>query len=115
MDSYFLTECWLKSEGNIWDEYKRAIKRYGIKRADAIFHVMFAHYKRVTLLDTGCYDLVKTKEMAAEIARTFSLDLNVLPGTLSYLEDLLTGNWNPDRFLVVPPQSTISSEDLIIL
>jgi len=53
--------------------------------------------------------------MAAEIARTFSLDLNVLPGTLSYLEDLLTGNWNPDRFLVVPPQSTISSEDLIIL
>ena len=115
MDSYFLTECWLKSEGNIWDEYKRAIKRYGPQRADAIFHVMFAHYKRVTLIDTGCYDLVKTKEMAAEIARTFSLDLNVLPGTLSYLEDLLTGNWNPDRFLIVPPQSTISSEDLIIL
>ena len=112
MDSYFLTECWLKSKGNIWDEYKHAVARYGSERADKIFQVMFAHYKRITLIDTGCYDLVKTREAASEIARAFSLDLNVLPGTLSYLTDLLTGNWDPDRFLIVPPHSRISSEDL---
>lgn len=112
MDSYFLTECWLKSKGNIWDEYKHAVARYGSERADKIFQVMFAHYKRITLIDTGCYDLVKTRETASEIARAFSLDLNVLPGTLSYLTDLLTGNWEPDRFLIVPPHSRISSEDL---
>lgn len=115
MDSYFLTECWLKGEGNIWDEYERAVKRYGKERADAIFQIMFAHYKRITLLDTGCYDLVKTRGKAAKIAEAFSLDLNTLPGTLSYLEELLTGNWDPDRFLIVPPGTKISSEDLIKL
>lgn len=115
LGSYFLTECWLKSEGNIWDEYKRTVARYGTKRADAIFQTMFAHYKRVTILDTGCYDLVKTRETAAEIAKAFSLELNILPGTLSYLEDLLTGNWDSDRFLIVPPRNKISAEDLIRL
>lgn len=30
MDSYFLTECWLKSKGNIWDEYKHAVARTGV-------------------------------------------------------------------------------------
>ena len=68
---------------------------------------MFAHYKRITLLDTGCYDLVKTSRTAAEIARIFSLDLNILPGTLSYLEELLTGNWDPNRFLIVPQKRCI--------
>lgn len=112
LGSYFLTEGWLNGKQNIWNEYQRAVSLYGSKRADSIFQMMFANYKKFSLIDTGCYSLDQTREQIKPIAETFHLALDTLPGTLSYLEELLVGSWDPARFLIVPPGHCITSQDL---
>lgn len=112
IDSYFLTEGWLKGEQNIWAEYNYAVEKYGAKRASRIFDMIFAHYNRVVLLDTGCYDLSGSFPKAQKIAEAFSLDCQVIPVLPEYLELLLTGPWDDRRFLTVPPHTSITSSNL---
>lgn len=112
LDSYFLTEGWLKGQNNIWNEYQYALNKYGAKRAERIFHTMFCNYSRITLLDTGCYDLNPSFQEASKIAEAFSLDCQIVSVTTEYIEQLLTGPWETDRFLTVLPQQTITSASL---
>jgi len=109
LDSYFLTEGWLKGDRNIWSEYTYAVEKYGENRAKQIFHTLFSHYRRVLLVDTGCYPLDPSLETARKIADAFSLDCQVAPGTLSYLKALLWGPWDSARFLTVPPDTVITA------
>ncbi len=113
-DSYFLTEGWLKGETNIWREYRRSLEKYGEAKTRQIFQVLFAHYRRIALLDTGCYDLDGTLPGAKQIADAFSLDLKVLPVSPDYFRALLTGPWDPARFLVVRPGETVTGADLAV-
>lgn len=113
-DSYFLTEGWLKGETNIWREYRRSLEKYGEAKTRQIFQVLFAHYRRIALLDTGCYDLDGTLPGAKQIADAFSLDLKVLPVSPDYFRALLTGPWDPARFLVVRPGETVTGQDLAV-
>ena len=110
LSSYFLTDGWLRGRDNIWNEYQRAIRRYGEETAQQIFHVMLSNYRKLTLLDTGCYDLEASKVQAAPIADAFSLELTVEPASIDYLRRLLTGPWEPEQFLTVPPHETITGE-----
>lgn len=112
MDSYFLTEGWIKGQNNIWNEYQYALGKYGPKRAERIFNLLFANYSRIALLDTGCYKLAPSLREARKIASTFSLDCKVIPVNTGYIEDLLTGPWEEERFLTVPPGQTITSAHL---
>lgn len=112
LDSYFLTEGWLNGELNIWNEYQHAIAKYGAKRANRIFGALLGNYKRIALLDTGCYDVKVSLPKAQKIADTFSLDCQILPATTQYLEALLNGPWEDERFLTVAPHSCISAADL---
>lgn len=52
--TYFLTEGWLDSDKSIFAEYRHTVERYGEARAKRVFGVMFAHYERVAVIDTGC-------------------------------------------------------------
>ena len=45
--------------------------------------------------------------LCKEIAETLELDLKVLDYPISYLEDLLTGPWDDDRFVIIKPNSKI--------
>ncbi len=114
LDCYFLTEGWLKGSGNIWNEYTRSVKRYGKEKADHIFSVMFAHYRRIALLDTGCYPLEPSLQKAKTIADAFSLSCEVLPAGISYLKELLSGARSPERFLRVPPRAAVTQDMLQI-
>lgn len=110
--TYFLTEGWLKGERNIWEEFLHARKRYGEKRARQIFRAMLAHYKRLAIVDTGAYDLRELLPTTEMIAEELGLRHQLLPGSLTLLETLLTGPWEEQSFLIVPPHSTISSQQL---
>lgn len=112
LDSYFLTEGWIQGQNNIWKEYQYALNKYGPRRADRIFQMLFANYSRIALLDTGCYSLAPSLKEAQKIADTFSLDCQIVPATTKYIEDLLTGPWEEERFLIVPPGQTITPASL---
>lgn len=113
-DAYFLTEGWLKGEKNIWAEYQYSLQKYGERRTSRIFQAMFAHYRRIVLLDTGCYPIGPSLAQARKIAETFSLECEVVPVDISYLERLLKGPWREEAFLTVRPDTVITAKDLTV-
>jgi len=106
--TYFMTEGWLRGERNIWKEYEYAIQKYGEKRGKRIFEVMFANYHHLKLVDTGCYDMIAAEKEARKMAVALNMEYGVLPGTLCYMEQLLTGPWPEERFIVVPPHGKLT-------
>ena len=111
---YFMTEGWLRGERTIWHEYQYTLEKYGKETCDEIFETLLGNYKSLTMLDTGCYDLFSIRGEAEEIARTLKLDYMVIPATIEYLKRLLTGPWDKDFFLTIPPRSVITESDLIM-
>lgn len=112
--TYFLTEGWLTGERNIWKEYQLCMEKYGQKRGKKIFSVMLAHYQNLALLDTGCFDREKLEPQVREIARTLELQYIGIDGTLEYILTLLAGPWEKERFVLVPPNSTVTADMCIV-
>jgi len=111
---YFLTEGWLRGERTIWHEYQYTLEKYGKETCDEIFEALLGNYRSLVMLDTGCYDLLSIRGEAEEIAETLKLDYMVIPATIEYLKRLLTGPWDNDSFLTIPPRSVIAESDLIM-
>ncbi len=104
---YFLTKGWLEGEINIWKEYQSVLARFGQERTERIYQRMLAHYKFLGLIDTGAYDLSALLPEVREISATLKLELLMLEGTDRYLKTLLSGPWNDDDFVIIPPITTI--------
>ena len=102
--TYFLTEGWLAGSEQIGTEYQRTLKKYGEQRTNRIFSGMLANYERMAFVDTGCAD---ASEQVEALAKTLNLTYTQIPGTLSYLEELLMGSWDESRFLLLEPNSTL--------
>ena len=107
--TYFMTEGWLEGERNIWKEYEYTMKKYGPELGREIFDAMFQNYRSVALIDTGCYDIAAAAAETRRIAENLKLSYIQLPGTIDYLNDLLSGRWDPDRFLILPPHSRLEA------
>jgi hypothetical protein len=69
--------------------------------------VLFKNYRYLSIVDTHSYDLDDVLPMAKAIAGAFNLTHRVIPGTIQYLRDLLTGPWDGERFVRLPPYSRI--------
>ena len=104
---YFLTKGWIEGERNLWVEYQYTIEKYGEETGKEIFDMMLNHYKSLGVIDTKCYDLDEVMPLCKEIADTLELNLKILDYPISYLEDLLTGPWDDDRFVITKPNSKI--------
>lgn len=113
--TYFMTEGWLKGELNIWGEYQRTIATYGEEEGELIFDMMLGHYKALALIDTEAYDISAVEAQMPEIAAALKLNYRKLRGSTQYLEDLLNGNWNKQRFIIVPPNTSIDGMDILDL
>ena len=108
--TYFLTEGWLKGELNLWKEYQNCLAKYGEKRGKRIFSALLAHYKKLALVDTGCFDREALEEQVRQIAAVLGLEYICLDGTLDHLNQLLTGPWTEERFVQVEPHSIVTTE-----
>jgi len=113
LGTYFMTDGWLKGERNIWREYEYTMQKYGEETGKMIFDMMLGHYNTLALLDSGCFDLAETEAEMKYIAEVLKLEYVVLPGTLEFLHRLLTGPWDNEVFLTIPPGSIISDTVLI--
>lgn len=105
--SYFLTDGWLRYENNIYWEFLHCVKKYGQKKALAIFHTMLANYSSLACIDTGAYDLDQLMAKTGEFAASLNLSQIVVPGTLRLIDKALKEEWDDD-FLKVPPGVAIS-------
>jgi hypothetical protein len=102
---------WLKGESTIMSEYERSKKRYGEETALSIMEMMYGHYKTMGLIDSGISSMDDLFIRTGEIAELLHLERKVYPGTTTYIEQLIAGPWDPDRFIVKPPFTAITDED----
>lgn len=107
--AYFLTEGWLRGERNIWEEYRLCLARYGEKRGKDIFAELLAHYTHLILVDTGCFHREALEPQVKQIAAALGLEYGCQPGTLGHLQQLLTGPWEEDRFVIADPHTSVTA------
>lgn len=112
--AYFLTEGWLRGERNISVEYKYAVDKFGEEEAKSLAAAMFGHYRTIALLDTGLAPIAPLLNATEYIAKILELEQKVIPATLSYIEQLLTGPWTTDKFIIKRPGEEVTASDLVI-
>lgn len=113
--AYFLTEGWMRGERNIWNEYTYSVDKYGEEIAKSIFDMMYAHYRTLGLLDSGVSSMQPLLESTKKIADTLKLEQKIIPASVSYIEQLITGPWTEDKFVVKASNSTVTANDLNLL
>ncbi|MCL2163421.1 MAG: DUF1638 domain-containing protein [Oscillospiraceae bacterium] len=111
--TYFLTQGWLTHESNIWKEYEYSLEKYGEENTAIIYDMLLANYRSLGVIDTGCYDYEEFCKRAAVIADTLKLKLERHNGTISYISELLTGPWNEERYITIPPGGVVTMEMLV--
>lgn len=113
--AYFLTEGWMRGERNLWVEHLKMVEKYGEEQAMVIVEMLYGHYRTLALVDCGTSSMEELLEESLEMAKTMSLQQKIVPGTLSYLQQLLTGPWPEDRFAVKEPGEALSMYDFLSL
>jgi hypothetical protein len=111
--TYFFTEGYLRSAGNIATEFKEASKRRGKKFALHVIKMMMEHYRNIAVIDTGAFDPARVLEELAELSQTIEVPVSIIPGNLRLINALLAGDWNREEFLVIPPGEAVSFEDAL--
>ena len=109
--TYFFTEGYLRSAGNIATEFKEAASRRGKTHALRVVKMMMEHYRNIAVIDTGAFDPARVLDALADLSQTLDIPVSVIPGNLRLINALLAGDWNRDEFLVVPPGETVTLED----
>ena len=110
----YFTEGWLRGERNIWVEHLHMLEEYGEELTAELEKDMFGHYRTLALLDSGVYPVEPLVEKTRERAEGLHLEQRVIPASVGYLEQLLTGPWPSERFLTLRRGSTITAEDLAL-
>jgi hypothetical protein len=110
--AYYLTQGWLSGERNLWAEYLHTVKQYGEEQAKEIANELYGNYKTLALLNTGACPINKLINDTKIIADTFSLKQIEVPATTSYIEELISGPWTDERYIIKSPNSKIVFDDL---
>jgi hypothetical protein len=108
--TYYLTKGWVEVGETPFTEYEHTVARYGQARADRLFQIMMANYKRLALINTGQYQIEKYRAYARQTAARFSLHYEEISGATALVEKLLFGPWNHE-FVVLKPGETFRLDD----
>jgi hypothetical protein len=82
--------------------YKKAVEKYGERRAKRICNIMFESYTNVDVVDTGVFDC-HTEDFVTKMQREadfIHVPLGYVEGSNIVIEKLVSGNWD-DQFVVV--------------
>jgi len=107
--TYYLTKGWIEVGDTPFSEYDRVAQRFGKERAERLYQLMLANYKRLALINTGQYELERFREYAQRTAERFNLRYEELPGSDSLVKKMIYGPWD-EAFVVVPPGEEIRYE-----
>ena len=109
-NTYFLTKGWLRGECPVTKDLNYQLKRYGKEQSKKIMRVLFKNYTYMMMIQTGSYDMSEVQEELDAFSALTELELIEGKGSLTILEQLLTGNWTKN-FCVIPPGQQTTLED----
>jgi hypothetical protein len=105
--AFYFTRGWLCHNNPILDGYEKCTKRYGPEKAYQLLKATMAAFRRITLIDTGAYDLVGSQPQTEALAEDLKLGHSVVPGSVWLLERLFAGIWDSE-IVVIPPGQPIT-------
>jgi hypothetical protein len=108
--TYWMTKGWMEATA---DEYNKVVAKYGDERADALYRVMFAAYKRLGVVDTGSYPLDEVRDYARQRAGQLGLEAEEFPGSTNLLHKLIRGPWSSEEFVICEPGQTTELSDFL--
>ena len=109
--TYFFTEGYLNSGGSMLSDASRIYERYGEEDGLYILKKMLGHYQDFAVVNTGVFDVDAVKVRVDDFAKPLEIPVKLIPGSLRYIDALLTGVWQDDAFLVLEPGGKITFED----
>lgn len=98
----YLTKGWSKDEGALLSMLERAQERYGEKRGLKAMKLMFDSYRKVTVINTGCFELGPVEDYAEKCAAFLDLEKCTVKGSNEILRKLITGEWDEDIITKMP-------------
>lgn len=110
--TFYLTKGWIEYGENPLAIYNQEVdwaKKYPPEKAHWVAKEVVRNYKRIALIDTGVYDISPYKDYARKTAEVFDMNCEVIPGSLTLLEKLLSGDWD-ENFVVVGPGQEVTKE-----
>ena len=110
----FVTRSWLENEHNTIAQLEYIRNKYPAPRANKIIETMYGHFNSLNVIDTGAYDVPSILPQTQQIARQLNLKHRVIQGTLSYLEELLQGPYDPSQFIIIQPRTAVREYDTLL-
>ncbi|MHB9150732.1 MAG: DUF1638 domain-containing protein [Thermoleophilia bacterium] len=105
--AFYLTKGWLCHDNPVQESLDAWKERFGPERARALRKATMAAYERVTLIDTGAFDVASTLPDSHSFAADLELEHTQTAGSIALLERLFAGPWDSE-IVVVPPGEAIS-------
>lgn len=108
--SIYLTRGWIQDEEAILQKQQEYVEEYGEETAQEILEMMYEHYEKIAVIDTGCYDLAPVQDYAKKAGEMLSLEPVTVAGSTGILEKLLKGQWDEDFIVQEPGQPLTASQ-----
>ncbi|MHB8868741.1 MAG: DUF1638 domain-containing protein [Thermoleophilia bacterium] len=105
--AFYVTKGWLCHDNPVQESLDQWTERFGAEKARELRRTTLAAYERVTLIDTGAFDVVDTRPESHAFAHYLDLAHTETPGSIMLLERLFAGPWNTE-IVVVPPGEAIT-------
>jgi hypothetical protein len=105
--TYYLTKGWIEVGDTPFSEYDRTAQRHGKERAERLFKLMLANYKRLALINTGQYELENYRDYARRTAERWGLRYEEIEGSDTLVRKMLFGPWDGE-FVVIEPGETFN-------
>lgn len=102
----YLTGGWMKAKATPFHEFERAVHLWGEKRARDLFKTSMANYRRLALIDTGCYGVDDYRCYARKMAGLFELQYEEIGGSTRLMNKMFAGDWGREFVVVKPGEST---------
>lgn len=130
--TFFKSSGWIERDANPSDtdesvinqlgidkSYDEYIELYGEENADYLAEILgnwTANYQKVAYIDTGTGKIDLDKMISKKFADDQKWRYEELQGDIRLIAQLIDGEWDPEDFLVVPPDKKIepSHDDSII-
>lgn len=105
--TYYYTRGWVDYIDDPYKEYLKVIPKYGEEKAARVARLIMEHYTRVAVIRTpGVPGLEDKREYLRTVSEFYELPLEVLEGSLRFIQKLVAGP-HDDEFVVVEPGDTL--------
>jgi hypothetical protein len=108
--TFYLSGGWMEGERTLVSEHRRAVAKFGEKKAHRILNTMFAPYDRLLFLRTDHPRQVVREQEAQGLSDLLGLPLDRVDADSSYLGRLVNGPWGHPAFARFAPGEPIARD-----